>query len=103
MNEQAARNVLLVRAVESADRDRTLITDLEHSAFELDHGEQGELEQEPTAREIEVLAAYTSGLLLDDGVIDPRDTREVLIQCLSMCQDAASRTLRPMQFGVARM
>ncbi len=46
---------------------------------------------------------YTSGLLLDDGVIDPRDTRAVLAQCLAMCADAAARQLRPMQFGVARM
>ena len=48
-------------------------------------------------------AFYTSGLLLDDGVIDPRDTREVLIQCLTMCHDAARRQPRAMQFGVARM
>jgi geranyl-CoA carboxylase beta subunit len=46
---------------------------------------------------------YTSGLLLDDGVIDPRDTREVLAQCLAICADAQTRTVRPMQFGVARM
>jgi geranyl-CoA carboxylase beta subunit len=48
-------------------------------------------------------AFYTSGLLLDDGVIDPRDTRAVLAQCLSLCAEAASRVLRPVQFGVARM
>ncbi len=48
-------------------------------------------------------AFYTSGLLLDDGVIDPRDTRDVLIQCLQMADEAARRTPRPMQFGVARM
>lgn len=48
-------------------------------------------------------AFYTSGLLLDDGVIDPRDTRAVLAQCLSICEDAQTRRLRPMQFGVARM
>jgi geranyl-CoA carboxylase beta subunit len=46
---------------------------------------------------------YTSGLVLDDGVIDPRDTRAVLAQCLAMCADAEARHLRPMQFGVARM
>ena len=46
---------------------------------------------------------YTSGLLLDDGIIDPRNTRTVLIECLSMCQEATVKTLRPMQFGVARM
>jgi geranyl-CoA carboxylase beta subunit len=36
-------------------------------------------------------------------VIDPRDTREVLAQCLAICAEAQARTLRPMQFGVARM
>jgi geranyl-CoA carboxylase beta subunit len=45
---------------------------------------------------------YTSGLLLDDGVIDPRDTRVVLAMCLSICLEAEQKTLRPMQFGVAR-
>ena len=48
-------------------------------------------------------AFYTSGLVLDDGVIDPRDTREVLALCLAVCRDAERTTLRPMQFGVARM
>ncbi|WP_313075457.1 carboxyl transferase domain-containing protein [Melaminivora sp.] len=47
--------------------------------------------------------AYTSGLLLDDGVIDPRDTRAVLAFCLDTVAEAAARPLRPMQFGVARM
>ena len=48
-------------------------------------------------------AFYTSGLLLDDGVIDPRDTRAVLAFCLDTIKDAESRQLRPVQFGVARM
>jgi geranyl-CoA carboxylase beta subunit len=48
-------------------------------------------------------AFHTSGLGLDDGVIDPRDTRAVLAQCLHTCAEAQARTLRPMQFGVARM
>ena len=47
-------------------------------------------------------AFYTSGLLLDDGVIDPRDTRRVLALSLALCDEAARRTLHPMQFGVAR-
>ena len=33
-------------------------------------------------------AFYTSGLLLDDGVIDPRDTRAVLAFCLDTCAEA---------------
>jgi geranyl-CoA carboxylase beta subunit len=47
-------------------------------------------------------AFYTSGLMLDDGVIDPRDTRKVLATALSVCAEAEKRVLRPVQFGVAR-
>jgi geranyl-CoA carboxylase beta subunit len=43
-----------------------------------------------------------SGRLLDDGVIDPRDTRQVLASALSVCLDARTRKLHPIQFGVAR-
>ena len=48
-------------------------------------------------------AFYTSGLVLDDGVIDPRDTRAVLTFCLDTVAEAALRQPRRMQFGVARM
>jgi geranyl-CoA carboxylase beta subunit len=48
-------------------------------------------------------AFYTSGLMLDDGVIDPRDTRRVLAFALSVCAEAQQRVLRPLDFGVARM
>ena len=48
-------------------------------------------------------AFHTSGLLLDDGIIDPRDTRAVLAFCLDTIAEAAARPLRPIQFGVARM
>ncbi len=48
-------------------------------------------------------AFTTSGLLLDDGVIDPRDTRAVLRFCLDTLAEGAAHTPRPMQFGVARM
>jgi geranyl-CoA carboxylase beta subunit len=47
-------------------------------------------------------AFHTSGLLLDDGIIDPRDTRRVVALCLAVCDESARRTLRPIQFGVAR-
>ncbi len=46
---------------------------------------------------------YTSGLVLDDGVIDPRDTRAVLSFCLDTVAEAAAREPQRMQFGVARM
>ena len=44
----------------------------------------------------------TSALLLDDGVIDPRDTRAVLTETLAICRAAQAHTPRAMQFGVAR-
>jgi geranyl-CoA carboxylase beta subunit len=47
-------------------------------------------------------AFYTSGRNLDDGVIDPRDTRRVLGLAFDICRQAEARRLRPMQFGVAR-
>ena len=48
-------------------------------------------------------AFYTSGLVLDDGVIDPRDTRSVLSFCLDTCAESAARQPRATTFGVARM
>ncbi len=48
-------------------------------------------------------AFYTSGRILDNGVIDPRDTRKVLGFVLETCREARNRTLRPNSFGVARL
>jgi geranyl-CoA carboxylase beta subunit len=45
---------------------------------------------------------YTSGRMLDDGIIDPRDTRRVLTQVLQLFRRAESLSLRPLTFGVAR-
>ncbi len=45
-------------------------------------------------------AFVTSASMLDDGIIDPRDTRNVLGFCLSVCSE--NKKLNPMQFGVAR-
>jgi len=47
-------------------------------------------------------AITTSSLMLDDGVIDPRDTRDVLGLSLTILDEARRRTVRPIQFGVAR-
>jgi geranyl-CoA carboxylase beta subunit len=48
-------------------------------------------------------AFHTSGLVLDDGVIDPRDTRAVLGFCLDTIAEGEQRQPRRMQFGVASM
>lgn len=45
---------------------------------------------------------YTSGRLLDDGMIDPRQTRPALGFLLATCREARKRKLRPNSFGVAR-
>ncbi len=52
--------------------------------------------------ERQMSAFYTSSLLLDDGVIDPRDTRAVLALTLDLCHQAEQRSLHPIQYGVAR-
>ena len=44
----------------------------------------------------------TSAQLLDDGVIDPRDTRAVLSKVLAVCREADAREPQKMQFAVAR-
>ncbi|MDP1740385.1 acyl-CoA carboxylase subunit beta [Polaromonas sp.] len=91
--EQAARTMQIV--TEAAMLRKGIAVDAAQS--------QAQFDKIVSVFEAQADAFYTSGLLLDDGVIDPRDTRAVLTQCLAMCADAATRQLRPMQFGVARM
>ena len=45
---------------------------------------------------------FTSGRLLDDGMIDPRDTRKIIAFCLTTAIEARKRTLKPNSFGIAR-
>ena len=44
----------------------------------------------------------TSAKALDDGVIDPRDTRAVLADVLAVCREGDAREPQKMQFSVAR-
>ncbi len=48
-------------------------------------------------------AFYTSGHLLDDGMIDPRQTRQTLGFLLETVWEKRHRTVRPNSFGIARM
>ncbi len=48
-------------------------------------------------------AFFTSGRVLDNGVIDPRDTRKVLGFALETIFEAQNRELHPNAFGVARI
>jgi geranyl-CoA carboxylase beta subunit len=46
---------------------------------------------------------YGTARLWDDGVIDPRDSRKVLAECLAACREADRRTLSPVTFAPGRM
>ncbi len=48
-------------------------------------------------------AFYTSGRMLDDGMIDPRDSRRTLGFLLATVREARHRELKPNSFGIARM
>jgi geranyl-CoA carboxylase beta subunit len=47
-------------------------------------------------------ALYCTAKVWDDGIIDPRDTREHIGELLRLCTEAEARMLRPNTFGVAR-
>jgi geranyl-CoA carboxylase beta subunit len=51
----------------------------------------------------ESTALFASARLWDDGIIDPRDSRKILAQLLSICEDEQRVHLNPNVFGVARM
>lgn len=48
-------------------------------------------------------AFYTSGHMLDDGMIDPRETRQTLGFLLETVSEARHRSVKPNSFGIARM
>ena len=48
-------------------------------------------------------AFYTSGHMMDDGMIDPRDTRKTIGMILETIEEGRKRALRPNRFGVARL
>ncbi len=70
---------------------------------EVDQGKLDDLQQRIVDRfDWQMSVFATSALLLDDGVIDPRDTRAMLSRLLAICRDAEARKPRKMQFSVAR-
>jgi geranyl-CoA carboxylase beta subunit len=48
-------------------------------------------------------ALFATARLWDDGIIDPRDSRRLLGELLSICNEAEETSLHPNIFGVARM
>ncbi len=90
--EQAARTMAIVS--EAAARRK---------GVEPDRAQLAQMEQRIVERfERQMSVFSTSALLLDDGVIDPRDTRAVLALVLAVCREGDQRQPQRMQFGVAR-
>jgi geranyl-CoA carboxylase beta subunit len=94
-----------VMGAEQAARTMTVVTTSarRRKGHAIDEQRMAELERkiiENFDGQMDVFA--TSALVLDDGVIDPRDTRSVLGFVLATCRDADSRRPQPMQFSVAR-
>lgn len=60
--------------------------------------------EQATAEKLEAgsTALFGTARLWDDGLIDPRDTRRLLIELLDVCKQAESTTLNANQFGIAR-
>jgi geranyl-CoA carboxylase beta subunit len=53
--------------------------------------------------EVSSEAIYTSARMMDDGLIDPRDTRQVIAFCLETCKEKELRETEPNTFGVLRL
>jgi geranyl-CoA carboxylase beta subunit len=90
--EQAAKVMTIIAEDKAAREGKTP-----------DHARLAAAEAETIAqfdRESEVL--FATARLWDDGIIDPRDSRRVLAQCLAICADAATREPRANTFGVSR-
>jgi geranyl-CoA carboxylase beta subunit len=90
---------------EQAARTMTLITSaaLQRKGQKLDPQQVRGIEQgivDSFERQMDVFT--TSALLLDDGVIDPRDSRAVLALVLAVCRDSEKRSPHKVQFSVAR-
>ncbi|RZI72901.1 MAG: acyl-CoA carboxylase subunit beta [Variovorax sp.] len=90
--EQAAQT--MVNVTEAA---------MKRKGAEVDREKLAEMERRIIDRFDSQMSVFTtSAQLLDDGVIDPRDTRELLARVLSICRDAEVRVPQKMQFSVAR-
>ncbi|NEX63700.1 acyl-CoA carboxylase subunit beta [Noviherbaspirillum galbum] len=90
---------------EQAAQTMAIVTEaaMKRKGAEVDHEQLDKLQRKIVDnfdRQMDVFT--TSALLLDDGVIDPRDTRSVLSYVLSVCREAEARKPHAMQFSVAR-
>ncbi len=94
-----------VMGAEQAARTMAIVTEaaMKRKGGAVDQAKLDELQRDITNRFDSQMSVFaTSARLLDDGVIDPRDTRAVLATVMSICREAAAREPQAMQFSVAR-
>ena len=90
---------------EQAARTMAIVTEAaaQRKGGAVDRAEIEALQQRIIERfERQMSVFVTSAHLLDDGVIDPRDTRAVLATVLAVCREGDARQPQRMQFSVAR-
>ena len=90
---------------EQAARTMAIVTEaaMKRKGGAVDEAKLDELQRQIIERfESQMSVFATSARLLDDGVIDPLDTRAVLCMVLSICREASAREPQAMQFSVAR-
>jgi len=90
---------------EQAAKTMAIVTEaaMKRKGIEVDQAKIDDLQQKIIDRfDRQMSVLVTSAQVLDDGVIDPRDTRAVLATVLRVCRDAETRNPVKMQFSVSR-
>jgi geranyl-CoA carboxylase beta subunit len=97
MGGPQAASVMTTVAEEKAKKKGVEMTDAEKQKLAM----QGQM----ISMGLELISEsmYCSARLMDDGLIDPRDTRRVLAMALDTCLEAPHRRLRETSLGVPRL
>jgi geranyl-CoA carboxylase beta subunit len=93
---QAAKVLTIVTEARAASKGEELTQEVQEMLA-------AQSEKIEAAMEVSSEAIYTSARMLDDGLIDPRDTRHVIGFCLETCFETPYRDTQPNTFGVARL
>ena len=91
--EQAGKTMAMVAQAKASAQGKTV----DEAVFEAQAAQLAEHFDSQSS------AYYTSGHCLDDGMIDPRQTRNTLGFLLQTVWETRHRTVRPNSFGIARM
>ncbi|TNE40247.1 MAG: acyl-CoA carboxylase subunit beta [Alphaproteobacteria bacterium] len=93
---QAAKVLAIVAEQRAASKGETLSDEVRQMLEDQSRRIEESMEESSEA-------IYTSARMLDDGLIDPRDTRHIIAFCLETCLETPYRGTSPNTFGVARL